>query len=223
MKRRFIALLIPAISLLGSCNKNNLRSDIVNFIASFSVANAIENYPQGSYVREDISNQNGVTSKEITSLKMARSDNENLIYDYSKITYENEVEKSTAHKYIEKVDDKYFYHDGEQSYEKSAESIKTLALEFFYTSATEGIYTGGMFMGDAFREILPDIQDHVTIDSENKLLVYSYVNVMREDNNEVTITQTMSVDQWGMLVKDDLIKDSNLGHFETHILVKNSV
>ena len=78
-------------------------------------------------------------------------------------------------------------------------------------------------MGDAFREILPDIQDHVTIDSENKLLVYSYVNVMREDNNEVTITQTMSVDQWGMLVKDDLIKDSNLGHFETHILVKNSV
>ena len=77
-------------------------------------------------------------------------------------------------------------------------------------------------MGDAFREILPDIQDLVTIDSENKLLVYSYVNHMIEEEKEVTITQSISLDEYGMLVKDDLKKESDLGIFETHIEVKKS-
>ena len=75
-------------------------------------------------------------------------------------------------------------------------------------------------MGDAFREILPDIQDLVTIDSENKLLVYSYVNIMKEDNKEVRIAQDVTLDQYGMLVKEDLVKTSDLGVFETHIEVK---
>ena len=222
MRRRFIALIIPAISLLGSCAKNNLRSDIVKFIASFSIDLAIQNYPSGSYIREDISSTNGATSKEVTSLKMSRENNENLAYDYSKITYEGEEVKSSIHKYVLKEEEKYFLLEGEQKIEKAPEQVKVLALEFFYTSSTEGIYTGGMFMGDAFREILPDIQDNVTIDSENKLVVYSYVNKMKEENNEVTITQKMILDEYGMLVKDDLIKESNLGRFETHIEVKKS-
>ena len=77
-----------------------------------------------------------------------------------------------------------------------------------------------MFMGDAFREILPDIQDLVTIDSENKLLVYSYVNLMQEENKEVEISQSVTLDQYGMLIKEDMKKTSDLGIFETHIEVK---
>ena len=220
MKRRFITILIPVISLLTSCARNNLRSDIIDFIASFSVDLAIENYPAASYSREDISMENGVTSKVLTTMSIDRKDSDNLAYDFTKITLENEVEKSSLHRYTEKNNEKYFYISEDGSVEKTAEQINTMLNDFFYTSSTEGIYTGGMFMGDAFREILPDIQDLVTIDSENKLLVYSYVNLMKDENKEVKIEQTVTLDQYGMLVKEDMKKTSDLGTFETHIEVK---
>ena len=222
MKRRFITILIPVISLLTSCARNNLRSDIIDFIASFSVDLAMEHYPVGSYKRVDISIENNVTSKVVTEMSMSRVNDDNLAYDFSKITYEGEVEKSNIHRYIEKNNEKYFYVSEDGKVEKNIEQVKALTLEFFYTSSTEGIYTGGMFMGDAFREILPDIQDNVTIDSENKLLVYSYTKVMTDENKQVTIEQTVSLDEYGMLVKDDLVKTSELCKFETHIEVKKA-
>ena len=220
MKRRFIAIIIPVISLLTSCAKNNLRSDIVNFIASFSIDLAIENYPVASYTREDISIENDVTSKVIKKMSINRADKNDLAYDYQEFTYENEIEKSNVHRYIEKNEEKYFYVTENDSFEKSKSQVNELIDSFFYTSSTEGIYTGGMFMGDAFREILPEIQDLVNIDSENKLLVYSYVNLMQDENKEVKIEQTVTLDQYGMLVKEDLKKTSDLGVYETHIEVK---
>ena len=94
MKRRNIAILIPVISLLTSCAKNNLRSDIIEFIASFSIDLALENYPEASYHREDISIENNITSKIITEMSMSRLNDDNLAYDFSKITYEGEEVKS---------------------------------------------------------------------------------------------------------------------------------
>ena len=220
MKRRFITILIPVISLLTSCGKNNLRSDIIEFIASFSIDLAIQNYPAASYSREDISVENGVTSKIVTTMSIDRKNSDNLTYDFSKITTENDIEKSNLHRYVEKNDEKYFYVSEDGKVEKTKEQVNTLLNDFFYTSSTEGIYTGGMFLGDAFREILPDIQDLVTIDNENKLLVYSYVNLMTDENKEVKIEQTVTLDQYGMLVKEDMKKTSDLGTFETHIEVK---
>ena len=220
MKRRFIITLIPVISLLTACAKNNVRSDILNFIASFSIELATENYPVASYSREDISIENDVTSKILTTMSIDRENQEELAYDYRITTYENNVEKTNYHRYIEKRENQYFYITENNSAEKSKEEVNKLINTFFYTSTTEGIYTGGMFMGDAFREIIPDIQDLVTIDSENKLLVYSYVNIMNDDNKEVKIEQTVTLDQYGMLVKEDMKKTSDLGVFETHISVK---
>ena len=219
MKRRFITVLFAVISLLTSCGKKQLRSDIAKFIASFSIVSAQQNYPKGSYVRLDISEENGLISKVETTLRMNRENDENLEYDYQKITYENDVEKSRIHNYVSRQEGKYFLLDGDEKIEKSTEEVKYLTVKFFFTSSSEGIYTGGMFMGDAFREILPDIQDNVTIDSKNKLLVYSYVNEMKEKNKVVTITQTILIDEYGMLVKDDMVKVSDQGKFETHIVV----
>lgn len=223
MKRRFIATLFGLITLLTSCGRNNLRSDIKNFIASFSIELAKENYIEGSYERVDISEENGGVSKIVTVMKMSRKNEDNLVYDYSQKTYENEIEKKSSRKYVERREDKYFLISDEGETEKNTIDVLSLTLDYFYTSSTEGIYTGGMFMGDAFREILPDIQDNVSIDEENKLLVYSYVNHMVEDSNEVTITQTVTLDQWGMLVKDDLVKQSQLGKFETHIVTSKAI
>ena len=220
MKRRFITIIIPVISLLGACAKNSLRSDIQEFIASFSIDSAVTNYPSARYVREDISTENNVTSKVVITMAINRQNQEDLAYDYTKITYEDNVEKSNVHRYVEKNNEKYFYVTEDDSSERTKEQVNDLIDAFFYTSSKEGIYTGGMFMGDAFREIIPDIQDLVTIDSENKLLVYSYVNVMRDEEKEVTITQSVALDQYGMLVKEDMQKTSDLGVYETHIEVK---
>ena len=222
MKRRFVAICLTVISLLTSCGKAKLRSDIIEFIASFSIDLAVQNYPSASYERENISIENGVTSKEVKRMSINRKNPDSLSFLYEEITYENDEEKTTLRRYIEKNNEKYFYVSEEGSIEKTKEQVNALINNFFYTSSTEGIYTGGMFMGDAFREILPDIQDLVTIDSENKLLVYSYVNHMIEEEKEVTITQSISLDEYGMLVKDDLKKESDLGIFETHIEVKKS-
>ena len=149
-----------------------------------------------------------------------RQDQNNLAYDYQKITYEGEEEKSNIHRYLQKENENYFYITESDHVQKDQGQANDLLNNFFYTSSTEGIYTGGMFMGDAFREILPDIQDLVTIDSENKLLVYSYVNLMSDQNKEVRIEQSVTLDQYGMLVKEDMKKTSDLGVYETHIEVK---
>ena len=217
MKRRYIALLIPTISLLTSCMKSPLRSDIIEFIASFSIELAMQNYTHATYTREDISIENDVTSIIVKEMTINRDD---LAYDYIEKTHEEDEETSSVHRYIEKREEKYFYITESEETERSKEQVNDLINNFFYTSSKEGIYTGGMFMGDAFREILPDIQDLVTIDSENKLLVYSYVNKMKDDNKEVVITQTVTLDEYGMLVKEDLEKTSDLGIFKTHIEVK---
>lgn len=217
MKRRYIALLIPTISLLTSCMKSPLRSDIIEFIASFSIELAMQNYTHATYTREDISIENDVTSIIVKEMTINRDD---LAYDYIEKTHEEDEETSSVHRYIEKREEKYFYITESEETERSKEQVNDLINNFFYTSSKEGIYTGGMFIGDAFREILPDIQDLVTIDSENKLLVYSYVNKMKDDNKEVVITQTVTLDEYGMLVKEDLEKTSDLGIFKTHIEVK---
>ena len=220
MKRRFIAIIIPVISLLTACAKNNLRSDITEFIASFSIDLAVANYPKASYTREDISVTENVTSRIVKKMAIDRTNEDNMVYDYQEITYENNEEKSNVHRYIEKKDEKYFYIDENGETERSKMQVNTLINTFFYTSSDEEIYTGAMFMGDAFREILPNIQDLVEIDSENKILVYSYVNVMTDEEKEVRIDQTVTLDQYGMLKKEDMKKTSDLGTFETHIEVK---
>ena len=220
MKRRFITLFISVISLLTACARNNVRSDIKEFIASFSIDLAMQNYPAASYKREEISIENDVTSKVITMMSFNRKDAHNLAYDYTSITLEDEVEKSHIHRYIEKKDNKYLYFSENETLEKNEEQVNSIIDKFFYTSSLEGIYTGGMYMGDNFKDIIPDIQDLVTIDDENKLLVYSYVNLMSDQNKEVKITQTVSLDQYGMLIKEDMQKTSDLGVYETHIEVK---
>lgn len=79
MKRRYIALLIPTISLLTSCMKSPLRSDIIEFIASFSIELAMQNYTHATYTREDISIENDVTSIIVKEMTINRDD---LAYDY---------------------------------------------------------------------------------------------------------------------------------------------
>ena len=220
MKRRFITLLIPVISLLTSCARNNVRSDIKEFIASFSIELAMNNYPAASYTREDISIENDVTSKIVTSMSINRKDENNYAYDYRKTTFESDEQTSDIHRYLEKTDEQYFYITEDDKVERNKEQITFLLNNFFYTSSTEGIFTGGMFMGDAFREILPDIQDLVIINNENKTLVYSYVNRMNDKEKSVTIEQNVTLDQYGMLIKEDMKKTSDLGVYETHIEVK---
>ena len=86
MNRRIIALPIVAISLLSSCsNVPDLRSDIAEFITSFSYDESTKVYLDCGYVREDISHEKTgevITVEESISINVKNKDN--LVYDRDK-------------------------------------------------------------------------------------------------------------------------------------------
>ena len=212
-----------AISLLTSCAKERyLRSDIKKFIASFSISEAFEKYKDCSFTRVDTETI-GDNVVEVTAVKsINKLDPENLQYDYTEITTENGEVKQSLHNYLEKNGEKYYYVSGDSVVEKTASEALEIVDSFFYTSSSEGIYIGGMYAGDTMRDIIYDIQDNVTIDSENKLLVYSYEKVMKEGNLTVTITQNYKVNDIGMAVSNYIQKVSSQSTFTTVLTVTNN-
>ncbi len=211
-----------AISLLTSCTQERyLRSDIKKFIASFSIEKSQQTYLECSYTRADTETV-GEDITEVTETKSINvKDSNNFQYDYTKIKKENGVVTTNIHQYLEKNNEKYFFVSGEEKSEKSLSEVATIVNSFFYTSSSEGIYIGGMFVGDTLRDIIYDIQDNVTIDSENKLLVYSYERIMKEGNETVTISQDYRANELGMLVSSNMTKVSSKSTFTTVITVEN--
>ena len=211
-----------AISLLTSCTQQrHLRSDIKEFIASFSLASAHEVYKECSFVRVDTETI-GSTVVEVTATKSINvKDPNNLVYDYTEITTENGEVKQSLHNYLEKNDENYFYVSGGTKVQKTPAEALEITNSFFYTSSSEGIYIGGMYAGDTMLDIIFDIQDNVTIDSENKLLVYSYEKVMKEGNVTVTINQDYKVNNLGMVVSNYIHKESSQSTFNSVLTVTN--
>ena len=211
-----------AISLLTSCTQERyLRSDIKKFIASFSISKSQETYLESSYTRVDTETI-GDSVTEVSETKSINvKDSNNYQYNYTKVKTENGVITLNIHQYLEKEGEKYFFVSGDERSEKTLTEVATIVNSFFYTSSSEGIYIGGMFVGDTLRDIIYDIQDNVTIDSENKLLVYSYERVMKEGNETVTINQDYRANELGMLVSNHITKVSSKSTFTTVLTVEN--
>ena len=94
MKRRIIALFLCAIPLLTSCRKTpSLRSDIAQFVASFSLNEARKTYLESGYERVDISYEQDKTIRAIETLDFNIKDLENISYSYSYKVYEILCEK----------------------------------------------------------------------------------------------------------------------------------
>ena len=84
MNRRLLILPLVAISLLSSCSKvPDLRSDIAEFITSFSYDSARKNYLEAHYTRVDISHEsNGDVLTINTEMSFNMIDMDNLTYEY---------------------------------------------------------------------------------------------------------------------------------------------
>ena len=204
MKRRIIALFLCAIPLLTSCQKTpSLRSDIAQFVASFSLNEARKTYLESGYERVDISYEQDKIVTAIKKLDFNIKDLENITYSYSYKVYDDDTLRRENYCYVEKENDHYLvYESDKQTVSRNAEEVvKQYVSNFFFTTSIEEVHSGAMYMGDTRLSVLPSIQDCVTIDEINKLLVYNKPSTIKDTPLE--FEQYMVVDEFGMLISDE--------------------
>ena len=205
MKLRFIATSLLMVSLLSSCKQNELRSDIKEFVASFSLSSAIEAYKHAGYTSVKESFIDGKKTSENIILNFDVLDIENPTYNYQKITKTNDEEEQKEEKYIQKNEEKiYFFETNKEPIEYSTEDVEKLIIEFFYTKTMyEGTYhCNAMYYGDLVLETARDFQEFVTIDADNSLYVFYHLTKGRVEGKASSVEQYYSVNKLGMLVKN---------------------
>ena len=209
VKKKIIGLTILPILLLSSCGQQRpLRSDIAEFIASFSLEESTKEYVEAGYTSLEESFIDGVNYKIIENLDFNVRDDTSISYEYTYKEYEEET--ITENKYIEikTVDNEYYYVD-ESTTEKSitkAEIMK-LVLAFFYKVDDYDFHNYGCYYGDIVRENAGVYQDYTTIDKENELYILDY-EILDERVN-ATIKQHLTVNPLGMLVDNSVLVSTN--------------
>lgn len=201
--RSLIGLVLP-ILLLTSCGSRNdgLRSDIADFIASFSLDKSIVEYQEAGYesIREmHISNK---VTIEVEKVDFNIKDMSNLSYVHTLVTTIDGEEDSSRIQKIEVVDSKYMYTLDEDTHEVDIEYALTIVNTFFYIQEPiDGYRVRGMYYGDYIKEIASTMQDAITIDQENKLLIDSFRQI--DESQGMDITTTLKVNKLGMLVSNE--------------------
>ena len=220
MKLRKLFVVISTVTLLASCSQNNLRSDIAEFIASFSLEDSIKAYLEAGYIETKIATENDTVTK--TVLKFDFNVKDALHPQYKKVTstFINEnLEKEVVEEIKEENDKFYFYQTGEETSEYSLEQVHSLVEKFFYQKVEyETIHLYGMYYGDYIKQIVTVLQSLVTIDTERDLYCYSANRTYLNDKNiKVFEEQSYEVNRLGMLTKNDLVRSTDSLSVVTHI------
>lgn len=227
MTRRIFVLPLVAISLLCSCsNVPDLRSDIAEFITSFSYDESRKVYLDCSYTRVDVSHEqtgNIITVSQEMSISV--KDPENLVYDYLYQKEEDGIVLETKHHYVQKEDDHYLYYCGETTPQNmSPLQVKTeLITKFFFKDEIEGIHLHGMYLGDSLLDTLPYIQSYVTIDKEKETLTYDMPIGVEKDAKGYDFSELLIVDKYGMTLSCDIYQTNGITALETTIRVTNNI
>ncbi len=193
------------MSLLSSCGQNELRSDIKEFVASFSLTESMELYKHAGYTSIKESLINGVKTSETTTLNFDISDLENISYDFKVVTKINDGNEEIKEKLITKVEEKYFLNETEKEpVEYTVDNIKLLIQDFFFTKTMyEGTYhSNGMYYGDLILETARDLQGFIEINQENQLYIFYHKTQGKVDGKDSMVEQYYSVNKHGMLVKN---------------------
>ena len=220
MKLRKLFVVISTVTLLASCSQNNLRSDIAEFIASFSLEDSIKAYLEAGYIETKIATENDTVTK--TVLKFDFNVKDALHPQYKKVTstFINEnLEKEVVEEIKEENDKFYFYKTGEETSEYSLKQVHSLVEKFFYQKVEyETIHLYGMYYGDYIKQIVTSLQSLVTIDTERDLYCYSANRTYLNDKNiKVFEEQSYEVNRLGMLTKNDLVRSTDSLSVVTHI------
>ena len=211
MKLRYIATSLLMVSLLSSCGKKELRSDIKDFVASFSLSSSFEEYKHAGYVNEKESFIDNVKTVEKVTLNFNVLDMNNPEYHLKKTTKIDEGAEKIYEKLLTKNDDKFYLEETEkEAVEYSIEDIQKLVQDFFYTSIMyEGTYhCNGMYYGDLVLETCRELQEFVKIDTENELYEFYHYSKGKVEGKASVVEQYYSVNKLGMLVKT-ISKQSN--------------
>ena len=205
MRKGFIAL-FAVISLLSSCgqNKIELRSDIEQFIASFSLQKAMETYVKVHYKEKTIHHvlegENDQKTDILKTIDFDFSDAHNIEYLEKITTKENDTLKEEKIEHIITNEDKYYLVSGDNNKELTADEVNDYFVKFFYvTTQNDGRYhSGANYYGDYLTDISYVLQDYVSIDTENMLYIYDY-SFENASKTEVR-KQKYSVNSIGMIV-----------------------
>ena len=200
VRRSFIGFIYLPILLLSSCgsNQEELRSDIAQFITSFSVDESIKAYQEAGYLSTREMYIDGVSTVEIEKVDFNIKDMKNMTYLHTlDITEDGELTTSRIQK-IEVVDTKYMYTLDDSTSEVDLDFALSIINTFFYLQEpVEGYRVRGMYYGDYVKETALIMQNAVTIDTENDLYVESFRQV--DESIGMDITMTFKVNRLGML------------------------
>ena len=207
MKKRLLAF-IAIISLLSNCgqNKINLRSDIKEFIASFSLENSMKTYTKVHYEEKTTHHalEAGIDKKTdiYKTIDFDFRESNSINYLESIVTKENDALKEEKLEHIITNEDKYYLVTLDSEKELTPDEVNAYFVKFFYvTTQNDGRYhSGANYYGDYLTDISYVLQDYVTIDQENELFVYDY-SFENGDKSEVR-KQKYSVNSLGMIVSN---------------------
>ena len=204
MKLRKIVTSLFMVLLLSSCAKE-LRSDIKEFVASFSLSESMSTYKHAGYTSVKISEVDGVKTEENISLSFNTLDEENLTYNFTKKTKINDGEENIFQKFLTKNDGKYFLNETDKEpVEYSIDQINLLVQEFFYKNVMyEGTYhCNGMYYGDLILETIQELQGFVEINQEKEWYIFSHKTSGKVDGKDSSVEQYYSVNKLGMLIQN---------------------
>lgn len=210
------------VALLTSCKRVNIRSDIANFIASFSLEESVRNYLEGGYTQTSITTEGEIVTKEI--IEFSFNVKEATLPEYKKIktTYINEeLSKEEKEELIIK-DDKYYLLDADGEHEYTLEQCHDKVKKFFYEQESfEGTYhSGGMYRGDYILQGIEYFQPYATISEDEKLLTFDISEEAFDgEGQKYTLNSVYSVNKLGMLTEQNVIGNKDGLHKTLHLVV----
>ena len=208
------------ISLLTSCSDNSLRSDIKEFIASFSLEESIKAYLEAGYTETKVAVENKVTTKTVEVFDFNVKDAMHPKYKKATSTYiDGKFDNEVSEEIIEENNTFYLLKNNSEKEEYTLEKAHKKVEQYFYKSVEyDAVHLYGMYYGDYIKQIVTMLQSLVTIDTENDLYVYHASRTYLNDKNiKVYEEQTYKVNRLGMLVSNDLIRQSDSLTVTTHI------
>ncbi len=219
LMKKFVLPLVM-LAALTSCNaKPELRKDIKEFIANFSLKASMDAYVTGGYTSTKVTTEGGTKTTVITSLEYSRVDEQHPTYVEVTTIYVNDEESSkTEIKFVE-VDGEYYLSTNGELKPSSLNECKKLITKFFYKKTElDGTYhIQGYYYGDYLKEVAPVLQQYVTIDQENELYVHEY-NVVQQNTEYY---QKYTVNKLGMLVENHNTVENDSKKVEQDIYVHN--
>ncbi len=193
------------MSLLTSCSPAELRSDIKDFVASFSLSESMSTYVHAGYTSNKITVFSGVTRHIDETLEFDMSDPENPVYEFTKSLKVGDYEPEISKNFLKKEEGKIYFVEGDKEpVEYTSNQISLLIQDFFYKETLyEGTYHArGMYYGDLILETARELQGFITINDAKTELIFEHNSKGKVDGKNAEVKQKYSVNPLGMLIKN---------------------